>query len=158
MADKSEYYNKILDAWIAKMKDNGFKFGTRKPIQNDGIELIYFLSDNNPFNCLIVDYDNPNFNINNLYDNPNFNINNLYDRLHKLELLIPRLNEAYNNIKKEGNVSIFSHYHIINLSYLLYTYSEGPYLIETYVKSSKVKNYFTYIDDNGQFKTTKTLN
>lgn len=147
MADKTEYYNKILDAWIAKMKDNGFKFGTRKPIQNDGIELIYFLSDNNPFNCLIVDYDNPNF-----------NINNLYDRLHKLELLIPRLNVAYNNIKKEDNASIFSHYHIINLSYLLYTYSEGPYLIETYGKSSKVKNYFTYIDDNGQFKTTKTLN
>lgn len=147
MTDKNEYYIKIIGAWIIKMKDYGFKFGTRKSIQNNGIELIYFLSDNNPFSCLIADYDNPNF-----------NINNLYDRLHKLELLIPRLNEVYNNINKEDNVIIFSHYHIINLSYLLYTYSEGPYLIETYGKSSKVKNYFTYIDDNGQFKTTETLN
>ena len=147
MTDKNEYYIKIINAWIIKMKDRGFKFETRKSIQNDGIELVYFQSDNNTFNCLIADYDNPKF-----------NINNLYDHLHKLELLIPKLNEIYNNIKKESDTLIFSHYHIINLSYLLYISFSGPYLIETYGKPSSVKNYYTYIDDCGQFKTTDTLN
>ena len=38
---KTEYYNKILDAWIAKMKDCGFKFKNEESSENNGIELVY---------------------------------------------------------------------------------------------------------------------
>lgn len=149
MTNETKYYNKILDAWIAKMKDKGFKFTIEESLENNGIELVYSQSENKTFDCLIVDYDSSNF-----------NVTNLHDRLHKLELLIPRLDEIYNNnIKQKGNEYVinFSYLHIINLSYLLYTNFNGPYLIETKGEISDVKNYYTYIDDNGKLKTTKTL-
>ena len=149
MATETEYYNKILDAWIAKMKDKGFKFTTEESSKNNGIELVYSQSKNKTFDCLIVDYDSSNF-----------NVTNLHDRLHKLELLIPRLNEIYNdNIKQKGNEYVinFSYYHIINLSYFIYEDFNGPYLIETKGKLSNIKDYFTYVDDNGKLKTTTTL-
>ena len=150
MANETTYYTKILDAWMSKMKNKGFEFTTEESLENNGIELVYLQSDNKEFDCLIVDYDSSNF-----------NVTNLYDRLHKLELLIPKLNKIYNdnNIKQKGNEYVinFSYYHIINLSYLLYTGFSGPYLIETKGEPLNVKNYYTYVDDNGKLKTTKSL-
>jgi hypothetical protein len=147
MATETEYYKKILQAWITKMKGNGFTFETCDSQEHNGIELTYVLADNKTFDCLIANYDNTNF-----------NADKLHDRLHKLELLIPKLNEIYNNnIKHKENVIIFSHYHIIHLSYFLYSHFpfpgfDGPYLIETKGKPSDIKVYYTYID-NGEFKT-----
>ena len=147
MADETEYYNKILDAWIAKMKDKGFKFTIEQSSEYNGIELVYSQSDNKMFDCLIVDYNSSNF-----------NVTNLYDRLHKLELLIPRLDEIYNNNIKQKNkneyVINFSYYHILNLSYFIYADFNGPYIIETKGEPSNIKDYFTYIDGDDKLKTT----
>lgn len=137
MPVKNEYYIKILQAWVAKMKDRDFKFKIRKSIQYNGIELIctqkHLISDM----CLIVDYDNQSF-----------NIDSLYDRLHKLELLLPKLGNLNKATQRKTKTKIRS----ANLSYLLYSYYNGPYLIETSASLPNNKRYITYID-NAKFKT-----
>lgn len=87
--------------------------------------------------CLIVDYDNQSF-----------NIGSLYDRLHKLELLLPKLGNLNKATQRKTKTKIRS----ANLSYLLYSYYNGPYLIETSASLPNNKRYITYID-NDKFKT-----
>ena len=132
MADETEYYNKILDAWIAKMKDKGFKFTIEESWAGNGIELYYHRSNGDTNTCLIVEYKNEFF-----------TVDKLFDRLHKLELIIPKLIE-------EPKPPIRS----IGLSYYLYSYYDGPYLIKrsTDLPNPNKERYYTYIE-NGKFKT-----
>ena len=137
MSVKNEYYMKILDAWITKMKAKGFKFKARTSIQYNGIELICTQKPLISDMCLIVDYDNQSF-----------NIDSLYDSLHKLELLLPKLHNLNKVNQRKTKTKIRS----ASLSYLLYSYYNGPYLIETSANLPNNKRYFTYID-NSKFKT-----
>lgn len=132
MTNETAYYNKILDAWIAKMKDKGFKFTTQESWADNGIELYYHRSNGDTNTCLIVEYNNEFF-----------TVDKLFDRLHKLELIIPKLIE-------EPKAPILS----IGLSYYLYSYYDGPYLIKrsTDLPNPNKERYYTYIE-NGQFKT-----
>lgn len=130
MSVKNEYYIKILQAWIAKMKDNGFKFTIQKAFGNHGIDLEYHRADGNTNMVMVVSY----------YDET-FTIDKLFDCLHKLELIIPKLIE-------EPKAPIRS----IDLSYYPYSYYDSPYLIKTSSDLPNDKRYFTYID-NGKFKT-----
>lgn len=127
MADETEYYNKILDAWIAKMKANGFKFALRKTKSGTGFELEYYRNDGNTNICLIADYATP--------------VDQLFDRLHKLELLIHKL-----AVKPKSPIRS------VGLGYYV-NYYGGPHLITQSTDLPNNKRYFTYIDDNGKFKT-----
>ena len=132
MTTETEYYTKILQAWITKMNANGFKFTTQEGPVGNGIELDYHRADGNTNTCLIVEYRNEFF-----------TIDKLFDRLHKLELIIPKLIE-------KPKAPILS----IGLSYYLYSYYDGPYLIKrsTDLPNPNKERYYTYIED-GQFKT-----
>lgn len=126
MSDKNKYYMKILDAWIAKMKDRGFNFKLRKTKSGTGFELEYYRNDGNTNICLIADYTTP--------------VDQLFDRLHKLELLIRKLDT-------KPKSSILS----VGLGYFT-NYYGGPHLITRSTDLPNNKRYFTYID-NGKFKT-----
>lgn len=127
MSDKNEYYMKILQAWIAKMKDNGFKFVLRKTKSGTGFELEYYRNNGNTNICLIADYTTP--------------ADQLFDRLHKLELLIRKLNTKLKPPIRS-----------VGLGYYV-DYYGGPHLITQSTDLPNNKRYFTYIDDNGKFKT-----
>ena len=73
MATETEYYNKILDAWMAKMKDKGFKFTTQESWAGNGIELYYHRSNGDTNTCLIVEYNNEFFTVDKLFDRLNLN-------------------------------------------------------------------------------------
>ena len=137
MTDKTEYYTKIIDAWIIKMKGNGFNFKARKSLQYNGIELICTQKPVIFDMCLIADYNNPKF-----------DINSLYDCLHKLELLLPKLGNLNKLYQRTNKTKIRS----IGLSYFLYSYYDGPYLIEESTNLPNDKRYYTYIENN-KFKT-----
>lgn len=137
MATETEYYTKILQAWITKMKNCGFSFKVRESLQYNGIELICTQKPLTPDMCLIVDYDNPEF-----------NVDSLYDRLHKLELLLPKLGNLNKLNQRKTKTQICS----TALSYFIYNYYTGPYLIGTSSDLPHDKRYFTYIE-NGKFKT-----
>lgn len=126
MATETEYYTKILKAWVAKMKDNGFKFALRKTKSGTGFELEYYRNDGNTNICLIADYATP--------------VDQLFDRLHKLELLIHKLDA-------KSKPPIRS----VGLGYYV-NYYGGPHLIIQSTDLPNDKRYFTYID-NGEFKT-----
>ena len=128
MADKTEYYNKILDAWIAKMKDKGFKFTINKARGGNDIELEYHRSDGNTNICVIADHKT--------------STDQLFDRLHKLELLIYEL-------AVKPKLPIRS----IALGYFP-SYYNGPHLIKQSTDLPNNKRYVTYIG-NGQFKTVE---
>lgn len=128
MADKIEYYNKILEAWITKMKDKGFKFTINKARGGNGIELEYHRSDGNTNICVIADHKT--------------STDQLFDRLHKLELLIHEL-------AVKPKLPIRS----IALGYFP-SYYNGPHLIKQSTDLPNNKRYVTYID-NGQFKTVE---
>lgn len=128
MTDKTEYYNKILDAWMAKMRDKGFKFTINKASSNNGIELEYHRSDGNTNICVIADYKT--------------RTEQLFDRLHKLELLIHELTVKPKPPIRSVVLGYFpSHY-------------DGPHLIKYSTDLPNNKRYVTYID-NGQFKTVE---
>lgn len=128
MSTETAYYNKILDAWIAKMKDKGFKFTTEESSENNGIELEYHRSDGNTNICVIADHKT--------------STDQLFDRLHKLELLIHEL-------AVKPKLPIRS----IALGYFP-SYYNGPHLIKQSTDLPNNKRYVTYID-NGKFKTVE---
>ena len=127
MADKTEYYKKIIQAWITKMNANGFKFALRKTKSGTGFELEYYRNNGNTNICLIADYTT--------------SADQLFDRLHKLELLIHKLDA-------QPKPPIRS----VGLGYYV-NYYGGPHLITQSTDLPNNKRYFTYIDDNGKFKT-----
>lgn len=47
MATETEYYTKILEAWIAKMKDTKINFKIRKSLQYNAIESIRTTNSSN---------------------------------------------------------------------------------------------------------------
>lgn len=126
MATETEYYTKILQAWITKMKNSSFNFKLRKATPGTGFELEYYRNDGNTNICLIADYTTP--------------ADQLFDRLHKLELLVRKL-------AVKPKLPILS----IGLGYFTDYYS-GPHLIIQSTDLPNDKRYFTYID-NGKFKT-----
>lgn len=126
MLDKNEYYTKILQAWVTKMKDRGFSFKLRKTTQGTGFELEYYRNDGNTNICLIADYTT--------------SADQLFDRLHKLELLVRKL-----AVKPKSPIRS------VGLGYFTDYYS-GPHLIIQSTELPNDKRYFTYID-NGEFKT-----
>lgn len=126
MSDKNKYYMKILDAWIAKMKDRGFNFKRRKTKSGTGFELEYYRNDGNTNICLIADYTTP--------------VDQLFDRLHKLELLIRKLDTKPKSPILSVGLGYFTNYY------------GGPHLITRSTDLPNNKRYFTYID-NGKFKT-----
>ena len=122
----TEYYNKILGAWIAKMNDNGFKFTINRASSYNDIELEYHRSDGNTNICVIA--------------NTKTSTDQLFDRLHKLELLIHEL-----AVKPKSPIRS------VVLGYFP-THYNGPHLIKQSTDLPNNKRYVTYID-NGQFKT-----
>lgn len=126
MPDKNKYYTKILQAWIAKMRDNDFKFKLRKTKLGTGFELEYYKNDGNTNICLIADYATP--------------IDQLFDRLHKLELLIRKLDAKPKSPIRSVGLGYFTNYY------------GGPHLITQSADLPNNKRYFTYID-NGKIKT-----
>lgn len=126
MATETEYYTKILQAWITKMKNSSFNFKLRKATPGTGFELEYYRNDGNTNICLIADYTTP--------------ADQLFDRLHKLELLIHEL-----AVKPKSPIRS------VALGYFPNHYN-GPHLIKQSTDLPNNKRYVTYID-NGQFKT-----
>lgn len=122
----TKYYNKILDAWIAKMNDNGFKFTINMASSDNDIELEYHRSDSNTNICVIA--------------NTKTSIDQLFDGLHKLELLMHEL-----AVKPKSPIRS------VALGYFP-THYNGPHLIKQSTDLPNNKRYVTYID-NGQFKT-----
>ena len=126
MSDKNEYYTKILQAWVVKMKDRGFNFKLQKATSRTSFELEYYRNDGNTNICLIADYTT--------------SADQLFDRLHKLELLVRKL-----AAKPKPPICP------VGLGYFTDYYS-GPHLIIQSTDLPNDKRYVTYID-NGQFKT-----
>ena len=128
MTNKTEYYTKIFDAWIAKMNDRGFKFTINKAPSDNIVELEYHRSDDNTNICVIANNKTPT--------------DQLFDRLHKLELLIYELAAKPKSPIRSVALAYFP------------THYNGPHLIKQSTDLPNNKRYVTYID-NGQFKTVE---